>query len=219
MDMLLAGAGGVGAFGAGWFAGAWQHLLYRQAQYRSDRAGGRKALVIRVTLGLSSALAALIALRPGHYAVGPALLTAAFAVALLVLASTDFERRLIPNRLLYPALLGALAFSWAWPDRDVVAILQGTAFAAAAGVVIFALGAVAGGAAGGLGLGDSKLMILIGALAGWPAVMPALFMGVIFAGVPALALLVSGHRRTRYSYGPYLVLAALVVLLFPGSFV
>ena len=78
MELLLAGAGTIGGFGAGWLAGTRQHLLYRQPEYRGAAATGRRALVIRSGLGLACALVAAVALRPGHYAIGPGLLTAAF---------------------------------------------------------------------------------------------------------------------------------------------
>ena len=94
-------------------------------------------------------------------------------------------------------------------------IALGAGFALAVGVALFALGVAAGNA---LGMGDAKLIVLLGALIGWPGVMSALFLGVVAAGVPALALLVAGKRRTFYSYGPYLVLGGLIVLLWPGRF-
>lgn len=219
MPAVLPVAGVVAGFGAGYASGAFQHLLYRQTAFRDQPARGRHARLIRIGLGLACAIAVALALRPDHYDAGPALLTAAFAIALLVLASTDFERRLLPNRLLYPAFAAAVALYWAWPDRDPASVALGVAFAAAVGVALFGLGFLAGGPVGGLGIGDIKLMLLIGALCGWPATMSALFLGVILGGLPALYLIVRGRGRSYFSYGPYLVLGALAVLLFPGRFV
>jgi hypothetical protein len=125
MELVPSIAGAAVAFVFGWFAAGYQHLLYREPEFHSGRATGRKLLVIRILLGASCAAAVGIALRPDHYDAGPALLTAAFSLALLVLASTDFERKRLPNRLMYPALVAALAFCWAWPDRDIQSILAG----------------------------------------------------------------------------------------------
>jgi len=216
MELLLAGAGTIGGFGAGWLAGTRQHLLYRQPEYRGAAATGRRALVIRSGLGLACALVAAVALRPGHYAIGPGLLTAAFGAILCVLASTDFERRIIPNRLSYPAMAAALAFCWAWPDRDVAAILLGGGIAVIGAGAVFALGVVLGNA---LGLGDVKLAVLIGLLTGWPAFLPAIVFGALLAAVPSAFLMLTGRRKTYFSYGPYLAAGALAVLLFPGPFV
>ncbi|MFN0146413.1 MAG: A24 family peptidase, partial [Dehalococcoidia bacterium] len=124
-------------FAAGWAAGVFQHYLYRDEQHRTDHARGRRALAIRGGVGAAAALAAAVAFRPDHYSFGPALLTALFALVLIVLSSTDFERRRIPDRLSYPALAAALAVCWAWPDRDVAAIFQGLGFAVAVGAVVF----------------------------------------------------------------------------------
>lgn len=216
MELLVAGAGTLGAFGAGWAAGTRQHLLYRQAEYREARATGQRALVIRGGLGIACALVAALALRPGHYDLGPGLLTAAFGIVLCVLASTDFERRIIPNRLSYPAMAAALAFCWAWPDRDIAAVFMGGGIAVVAAGGLFVAGMFLGNA---LGLGDVKLAVLIGLLVGWPAFLPAMVIGVMLAAVPSAWLIVTGRRRTYFSYGPYLALGGLVVMLFPGRLV
>src|SRR5205814_630681 len=44
-----------------------------------------------------------------------AALLALFSILFAALTATDFERHLLPNRLMYPALLLALALGWAWP--------------------------------------------------------------------------------------------------------
>ena len=41
---------------------------------------------------------------------------------------------------------------------------------------------------------------------------------IIAAGVPGIVLTVTGRGRQFFSYGPYLVLGALVPLLFPAQF-
>lgn len=218
---LCIAAGAVGA-AFGWFVPPVQHRLYSRPEYRENPASGRTLLALRIFLTVSCAAASALALRPHHYAFGPAVLTALFALALLVTASTDFERRIIPNLVSYPGIVAALALSWAWPDRSVTDIALGGAFAIGVAVALFALGIAVGALLGGgaaLGMGDAKLMVWIGVLAGWPAVTNALVYGVLAAGVISIALLVRGGARKRFSYGPYLVLGALVVILFPGRFV
>jgi prepilin signal peptidase PulO-like enzyme (type II secretory pathway) len=207
---------------AGWFGAGWQHLLYRQPAYRSSPARGRKLLSFRLFLGGGAALFVGLALRPGHYDPGPAALTVVFGLALLVLSSTDLERRIIPNRVTYPAIIVAVLFCWAWPDRSAIDIVFGTGFAVAVAVGLFLLGAAFGAAVGiratPFGLGDVKLILLLGLLLGWPAVMSALFIGVLVAGAPAVVLMIRGRGRGVFSYGPYLALGGLVVLLWPERF-
>ena len=219
MELALAAAGGGLGFVLGSLVAGTQHRLYRNPEHRDNPAGGRKLLVMRLGLGFSWAGVVLLALRPHHYDAGPGLLTAVFAALLLVIASTDFERRIIPNRLTYPAILLAVAMSWAWPDRSVVDIAAGGAFAVAVAGLLFALGMVfSGGGSGALGMGDAKLVVLLGLLLGWPLAMTALFIGVIAAGIPAVVMLIAGRRRSYYSYGPYLVLGGVIALLWPERF-
>ncbi|QYK50216.1 MAG: prepilin peptidase [Anaerolineales bacterium] len=70
-----------------------------------------------------------------------------------------------------------------------------------------------------LGFGDVNLAGVIGLLMGWPAVMPALFAGVLLAGVYSLILVFVSLVRGRYSmfasipYAPFLCAGAVLVML------
>ena len=211
MNIVVSLAGALVAGVVGWFAAGFQHHLFGDPALRAAPAAGGKLLALRVFLALSSALVAGIALRPNHYEAGPALLTAIFGVVLCVLASTDFDRRRIPDRLSIPAVVAAMAFCWAWPDRSVGDIVLGAGAGLAAGVVLVALGGFMGNA---LGIGDGKLMVLIGAIVGWPAIMAALLYGIILGGVAAVVIMTRRGRKAAYAYGPYLALGGVGVLLF-----
>lgn len=215
MDTSIALAAGLGGACFGAAAGRWQHLLYRQPAYRQDAARGLRRFATMLLVAVACGVVVALALRPGLYAVGPALLTAAFGAALVVLSSTDFERRIIPNRVVYPAIVAAGALCWAWPDRSVASCWLGFAVAGGVALGFFLVGRLLGGA---LGMGDVKLTALIGLLLGWPGAMYALFLGALLAGIPSLAMTVSGRGGRFFSYGPYLALGALVVLLWPDPF-
>lgn len=70
-----------------------------------------------------------------------------------------------------------------------------------------------------LGFGDVNLAGVIGLLMGWPAVMPALFAGVLLAGMYSLAFVFISLLRGRYSmfasipYAPFLCAGAVLVVL------
>ncbi|MGI8927511.1 MAG: prepilin peptidase [Tepidiformaceae bacterium] len=218
----------VAAFAALGLAGGlaivrWQHLLYRDQEHRRERLRGGRLRLYQLIGGVAGAAIAALALRPGHYDAGPAAITAIFGFVLLTLSTTDFERRIIPDRLSYPAILLAAALCWAWPDRSAAAIFGGAAFAVGVAALLFgaglAVGAVLRIRGVPFGLGDVKLIVLIGLLTGWPAVASALLIGVVVAGLPSLALMVSGRSRAVFAYGPYLAAGGLVVLLFPANFV
>ncbi|HEX5940147.1 MAG TPA: A24 family peptidase [Dehalococcoidia bacterium] len=158
-----------------------------------------------VTLGLTWALAALVAQDLREFA-----LLALFVIPFIAVSITDLEARVIPNRIVYPSVVLALALSWAWPDRGVVEALIGAA--AGFGFILFPF-LLSGG--NGIAAGDVKLGGLIGAAAGWPAVIPGLLVGVVAGGVAAVAVGVSARsRRASFAYGPYLALGGIVALLF-----
>ena len=68
----------------------------------------------------------------------------------------------------------------------------------------------------GLGMGDVKLALLIGAALGWP-VLTALFLGTLASGLVAGVMLFkegSAARKRAIPLGPFLAGGAIVVLLF-----
>lgn len=223
VELLPGFVAGAAGLAWGWLAASRQHLLYAQDEYRTDSLAGSRLLRYRIGLALASGLGCGLAFRPGHYDAGPAFLSGAFVLALALLSSTDFERRIIPNRVSYPAIVAAAALCWVWPDRSVTDVWLGAGFAAAVGAGLFVLGLAVGAAIGvsatPFGLGDVKLILLVGLLAGWPAVTTALFLGVVAAGVPSVVLLLRGGARRVFSYGPYLAFGAMAVLLWPERFV
>jgi prepilin signal peptidase PulO-like enzyme (type II secretory pathway) len=222
MSWWIAAVGALVGAGAGWFLAGEQWRLYREPEFRAERLSGRKLLVYRIGLAIAMAATTAIALRPDHYDFGPALLTALWCAVFLLVSSTDFERRRIPNKITYAAVPIALALGWVWPDRSWADILIG--FAVAGGIAILmyiagiAVGILLNISATPFGLGDVKLIGLIGALAGWPLVINALFIGVVLAGIPSLFFMLRGRTKHVFSYGPYLSFGAIVALLFAGQF-
>ncbi|HUS57948.1 MAG TPA: A24 family peptidase, partial [Planctomycetota bacterium] len=66
-----------------------------------------------------------------------------------------------------------------------------------------------------MGLGDVKLMALIGAFLGWRVALLSIFIGCIFGAVIGLSIMIAARKRdTRIPFGPYLSLGAISVMLF-----
>ncbi len=67
------------------------------------------------------------------------------------------------------------------------------------------------------GFGDVTLAGLIGLIVGWPAVVLALLVGILTAGLFSLGYLIMMLARRRYTaftpipYGPFLILGASMV--------
>ena len=162
----------------------------------------------RVTYGVAAFLSLLGAIRYGMHA---ETLVVVFVIAVLVVISRhDLERHIIPNRIVVPAwIIVLLAQVTIYPHRW----LEWTLGSLGAGlfflVVLLAYPA-------GLGMGDVKLALLIGAALGW-AVVAALFLGTLAAGIVSLGLLIaygSSARKRAIPLGPFLAGGAIVVLLF-----
>ncbi|HJP41140.1 MAG TPA: A24 family peptidase [Dehalococcoidia bacterium] len=206
----------------GWTAASYQHLLYREDEYRTSPLRGKKALFVRSALAAAFAATFMIAFRPDHYSFPAAAASAVVVGVLTTLASTDFERRRIPNRLVYPAMLLALGAMFIWPDRNVWDALYGAGLGFGVGALMVLLGAAVGSTTGArgtaFGIGDAKMIFLLGILVGWPRFLQAMLLGVLAAGLPAIVLLAMGGRGRTYSYGPYLAFGGAVLVLWPDLF-
>ncbi|MGZ3426372.1 MAG: prepilin peptidase, partial [Polyangia bacterium] len=69
----------------------------------------------------------------------------------------------------------------------------------------------------GMGYGDAKLLMLVGALLGWRGVAFTFFLAPIFGllvAVPALVMRGAKVRGVEIPYGPFLVAAALIYIFF-----
>ena len=120
-------------------------------------------------------------------AFGLTLRTAAAAIAcgtFVVVTATDIERRIVPNRVVLPAAFAVLVLDTVWHPSPVWAI---GAFGLAGFLFLVALAYP-----GGMGMGDVKLALLIGALLGRTTpvgFMLALFLSLVPTVVP--------HRAPR----------------------
>ena len=160
--------------------------------------------ILASMLGLTWVIAAAIAEDLREFA-----LLAFFSIPFIVVSVTDIEARIIPNRVVYPFMVLALALSWAWPDRGALEAILG----AAAGFGFILLPFVLSGGHG-IAAGDVKLAALIGAAAGWPAVIAGLLVGVVAGGIAAVAVGLRARSRTAsFAYGPYLALGGVIALL------
>lgn len=135
----------------------------------------------------------------------------AAATALYVLiAIVDWRYRLVPTKLVVPAMALSLLLHALPPGRDTVLALIGGVL----GYGMFALAALL--RPEGLGGGDVNLAGLMGLMFGFPLVLWALIIGTVSGGVAALILLLSrrGKMKTIIPYAPFLCLGAIVALLY-----
>ena len=137
-----------------------------------------------------------------------AVLDALGCAVLVAVSVTDLERRIIPNRIIVPALAVALVVQTA-RDPSVEWLLG----ALGAGGFFLALALFY---PAGLGMGDVKLAAFMGAWLGRDVTI-ALFAGTLLGVVPALVALVrhgGQGRKETLPYGPFLAAGGVVGLFF-----
>lgn len=160
---------------------------------------------LRLAAGVAAA--ALVAACLAVFGLGlEAAVNAAGCLVLVAITVTDVERRIIPNRIVLPALVAALVVQTA-RDPSLEWVLA--ALGAGGVFLVMALAYPAG-----LGMGDVKLAAFMGAWLG-VAVVPALFLGSLLALVPAVVILVrhgSAGRKMGVPFGPFLAAGGLIAL-------
>jgi leader peptidase (prepilin peptidase) / N-methyltransferase len=137
-----------------------------------------------------------------------ALVAAVFAATLVVLSAIDVERRILPDLIVLPATLLVLALQLAFfPERALEWVL------AALGASLFLFLALLAYPRG-MGMGDVKLALLLGAGLG-KAVMVGLMVGML-AATALSVVLIAKHglvaRKMAIPFGPFLAFGALVAL-------
>ena len=151
-------------------------------------------LIVEALTGVLFGVAWWFAIAPGHLTMSfdkqliQFAVSAAFCFILVVITFIDIDHKLILDKVTLPSIvifyaLGLLV-SHDW-QRGLIGIALGYGVPWAVGEIYFILSE-----RDGLGLGDSMLLALVGALLGWRGVVASLFIGAITGSVVGvLALL------------------------------
>jgi leader peptidase (prepilin peptidase)/N-methyltransferase len=174
------------------------------------RSCGERISVMYPLLELSTAVlvsgAAAVYERPWI-----AVMVALFLALMPAITWIDIERRIIPNRITYPAFLAFAAYvlvAWLFDGgTDPVRALIG-ALVYGGGLFLVAL------VSRGMGMGDVKLALVIGLVLGSIGLR---FVGVaaagavVFGGIGGIVALAMGRsRKAMIPFGPYMAAGAVV---------
>ena len=141
---------------------------------------------------------------------GQAFVAAFFCAVLVTVSATDLSHRIIPNVVVLPATGIVLVAQTVLEPSPEWAL---AAFGAGFFLLIAAMAYP-----GGMGIGDVKLALLLGAMLG-RTVPVALMLGMVAALVPSIYLLAKhgmAARKMGIPFGPFLALGG-VVALFAGE--
>jgi leader peptidase (prepilin peptidase)/N-methyltransferase len=142
-----------------------------------------------------------------------AAIAAFFCAVLVVVSAIDLAHRIIPNRIVLPAAgICLVAQTAAEPSPEwALAALGASTFLLVAALAY----------PGGMGMGDVKLALLLGAVLG-RTVPVALLAGMVLALLPSVALLVRHGAKARkmgIPFGPFLALGSVLALFWGDAVV
>jgi leader peptidase (prepilin peptidase)/N-methyltransferase len=142
---------------------------------------------------------------------GPGVLLASrlvFGCALIVLFEIDREHQLLPHAVTLPGIVVGFLFSLftepGWRS-SLIGILVGGGSLLAVGYTYFWLRHEEG-----LGMGDFKMLAMIGAFLGWQLTLVTLMMGSLVGSIVGVLLIVTrrGGLKSALPFGTFLALGA-----------
>lgn len=141
-----------------------------------------------------------------------------FASAMIVLFVIDLHHRILPNVITLPGIVIGFVLSVFLPPglrSSLIGIIAG-------GGVLFAIGEAYYRTRGyeGLGMGDVKMLAMIGAFLGWPLMLVTLVLASFAGSAVGIGLLISrkGDMKAALPFGTFLAVGALVAAVAGNNF-
>jgi leader peptidase (prepilin peptidase) / N-methyltransferase len=142
-----------------------------------------------------------------------------FTALLIVLFGTDLETQRLPNVVTYPGIVLGLMFSAFVPPGFIACVIGALAGAGILWFIRWGWRRVTG--VDGMGLGDVKMIAMIGAFLGWHQIGVVLFLSSLTGAILGmmLAWLRNKSMKTRLPFGTFLAVAAYIASLVGGPLV
>jgi leader peptidase (prepilin peptidase)/N-methyltransferase len=137
------------------------------------------------------------------------LVRVAFACALIVLFITDLQHKILPNVITLPGIVVGFACSFFLPPgwtSSLIGLLVGGGFLLAIAEAYYRFRGQEG-----LGMGDVKLLAMIGAFLGWKLVLLTIVFASFTGSLAGGVLIASGRGNMKYAlpFGTFLAVGAL----------
>lgn len=129
--------------------------------------------------------------------------------ALIIIFIYDLKHYLIPDKVLFPAIIISLIYNLIYYQNILNALL---AVVIGSGFFLFIFLISRGRA---MGFGDVKLAILMGLLLGFPNILVALFLAFFFGAIIGLILMIYKAKslKSEIPFGPFLIAGTFIALL------
>jgi leader peptidase (prepilin peptidase)/N-methyltransferase len=136
-----------------------------------------------------------------------------FASALIVLAFIDLDHRILPNTITLPGVAIGLALSVFLPPgwrASLIGVAVGGGVLWLIGEAYFRLRGIEG-----MGMGDVKMLAMVGAVLGWKSVIVTLVLASFSGALVGLVMLRTRRNAMKYAlpFGTFLSAAALAASL------
>lgn len=168
----------------------------------------------------------------------PAFINSLLLSVLIVLVFTDYHHQILPNVLTLPGIaagillspfqsvwyysdaLSTIAASWLWPENpQLVLPWVGSVLGAIIGggpLLLMAIGYEKIRKKQGLGMGDVKMMVMVGAFLGCRIALLTILAGSFLGSIVGIFLILFRHRnlQTKLAFGVFLGIGAAVCLFY-----
>jgi leader peptidase (prepilin peptidase)/N-methyltransferase len=136
-----------------------------------------------------------------------------FASALIVLFVIDLRHHILPNAITLPGIAAGFVASWFLPPGWLSSLIGAVAGAGILLVIAESYFRVRGQE--GLGMGDVKMLAMIGAFLGWPLMVLTLVLASFAGSLLGLALIATGRgtMQAALPFGTFLALGAIVAAI------
>ncbi|MEK6223595.1 MAG: prepilin peptidase [Thermodesulfobacteriales bacterium] len=165
-----------------------------------------------------------------------------FISALIPITFIDLEHMIIPNVITYPGIIVGILYNALKTDWDYglelinnfsMGIQSFFLLLSEVPILDSIFGVILGGGIllliayvyeavkkrQGMGMGDVKLLAMIGAFFGWEGVLFVIFLGSILGSVIGISIIIAKRGDLKYAlpFGPFLSIAA-IIYIFTGGF-
>ncbi|MCL5277503.1 MAG: prepilin peptidase [Deltaproteobacteria bacterium] len=162
---------------------------------------------------LAGTIAALLSIRYGPGT--DAAILFILSSALIAITFIDIDHGIIPNVLSYPGIVLGFLSSFLLHLNSPAGSLSGMLVG---GGILLTVAYVYKKIAGveGMGMGDVKLMVMLGAFLGWQASIFIIIVSSLLGSIAGVGLMIFAGKTRKYAipYGPFISASAIVYLFY-----
>ncbi|MBU1563954.1 MAG: prepilin peptidase [Patescibacteria group bacterium] len=139
---------------------------------------------------------------------------------LIVIFVYDLKHYIIPDKIVYPAIIIAGIFNFQFSIFNEFSIFK-LSILSALGASGFFLSLVLISKGKWMGLGDVKLAFLMGLILGWPNIFIALFLSFAFGAIIGLILIAFKKKglKSEIPFGPFLISSTLMTMFYSQNLI